>query len=104
VGSYDVDRIDSNVSFRLGVGSEAFKGIGKETINTESLPLFADSLGPFGSPTSDSERTMIRTETKRVLTAIIVFDDAEGLPLLLQKSQDWLKQYASAAIQETRIV
>jgi len=104
VGSYDADRIDSHVSFRLGTRSEAFKGIGKETVNTANLPLFADSRGAFGSPTSDSERTMIRTETTSVLTVVIVFGPVAGLPLLLKESQELLEKYASASIQETRIV
>ena len=47
------------------VGQQTYKGIGKDIINIESLPVFADADGPFGSPTSDSERAMVRAENEQ---------------------------------------
>jgi DNA/RNA-binding domain of Phe-tRNA-synthetase-like protein len=53
VGSYDIDNLSSPISLTLGKSGEEYKGIGKENIKTKNLPVLADSLGSFGSPTSD---------------------------------------------------
>jgi DNA/RNA-binding domain of Phe-tRNA-synthetase-like protein len=89
VGSYDLDNIQGSVCFREGLPGESFVGIGKSTINLEGLPVFCDDLGPFGSPTSDSERTMITQNTGRALTVIISFG-ASVYPL------DWLLEEGRA--------
>ena len=58
-GTYDLEKITPPIELRIGAAGESYKGIGKDLINIESLPVFADAEGPFGSPTSDSERAMV---------------------------------------------
>ena len=41
--------------------------------NIESLPVFRDKRGAFGSPTSDSVRTMITEKTSEILLIVINF-------------------------------
>ena len=48
-------------------------------MNLEDLPLFADELGPHGSATSDSERTMVTPETKNILAVFVSFGGPENL-------------------------
>ena len=60
LGAYDLDHVRPPIQLRIGALGETYKGIGKDLINIESLPVFADAGGAFGSPTSDSERAMIR--------------------------------------------
>jgi len=72
-GVYDTANITWPAVFRVGVQGESYKGIGKEIINIEGLPVFADSSGPFGSPTSDSERAMISLATRSMMMIIIDF-------------------------------
>lgn len=103
VASYDAERIDGEVRFRLGHRSESYKGIGKEVINTEDLPVFADTLGAFGSPTSDSERTMIRSNTLMIVNAIMSFMGPAHLEAHIESASTLLKAYAGASIIETRI-
>src|SRR5579871_441668 len=55
VGSYDLGRVRGDIVFRVGRQDESYTGIGRDLINVSELPVFADELGPFGSPTSDSE-------------------------------------------------
>jgi DNA/RNA-binding domain of Phe-tRNA-synthetase-like protein len=55
LGSYDLERLTGAVELRIGAAGETYKGIGKDEVNIESLPVFVDAGGPFGSPTSDSE-------------------------------------------------
>ena len=58
-GTYDLAKVTPPIELRIGAEGESYKGIGKDLINIESLPVFADAVGPFGSPTSDSERAMV---------------------------------------------
>ncbi len=96
VGSYDLANLHGSITFRIGKPGESFKGIGKETINIEELPVFADDKGPFGSPTSDSERAMITNNTHDLMTVIISFAGPEGLEQCLQRAADLLSAYSSA--------
>ncbi len=74
-GLYDAAHISGDVVFRLGRAGETYKGIRKDILTAGGKPILADDLGPFGSPTADSERTMVRLETKELL--VVVFGPAE---------------------------
>lgn len=52
---------------------EAYAGIAKGEINLEGLPVLADAEGPFGNPSSDSARAMVREDTREVLLAVFAF-------------------------------
>ena len=79
VGSCDIDNLKTQVIFRIEKPRESYKGIGKEIVNIASLPVFVDEIGPFWSPTSDSERTMITLNTKKMTTVIISFTGQKNL-------------------------
>jgi len=106
VGSYDVDNLNPPVVFRIGKPKESYRGIGKEIINVTDLPLFADETGPFGSPTSDSERAMITLNTKKAMIVIISFTGQDHLRGQLQRATNLLCDYAGALKEkiETMIV
>ena len=94
VGSYDGANIKGNVTFRIGKAGEYYKGIGKDIVNLEGLPIFSDEVGPFGSPTSDSEKTMISEKTTNVMTVIISFGgQTETMPSLVEKGKSLFKKY-----------
>jgi DNA/RNA-binding domain of Phe-tRNA-synthetase-like protein len=95
IGLYDLARVSGDVVFRAGRAGETYKGIGKYDLNLEGLPVFCDALGPHGSPTSDSERTMVTSETKHVLAVIISFGSKEGLDRWTQRMSELFAQYAS---------
>lgn len=61
VGIYDRSRIEGQVTLRVGAAGETYAGLGKGDLNLEGLPLLCDEAGPFGSPTSDSDRTKVLT-------------------------------------------
>jgi len=69
-GCYDLARISGPITLRLGTAGEKYEGIGKKTWHLEGRPVLADDPGPFGSPISDSTRTMV-TEQAQDLLAII---------------------------------
>ncbi len=78
-GTFDLDRVQPPIIFRVGQPGEIYAGIGRGEIKIEGLPVFADQSGPFGSTTSDSERTMVRLDTTRILMVVISFLGAEGM-------------------------
>ena len=71
-GLYDLDRIEGDVTLRLGVEGEAYAGIRKDTVHVAGRLTLADAAGAFGNPTSDSARTMVTTATTRALVVIFV--------------------------------
>jgi len=103
-GTFDLDRIKPPVVFRAGLPSESYEGIGRGEIKIEGLPVFADSLGPFGSTTSDSERTMVRLETSRILMVVICFIGAEGMDAVVNRAAGLLQRYAAASEIGTELV
>lgn len=103
VGSYDIDKLGDELSFRIGKKGESYKGIGKDIINTENLPVFADENGAYGSPTSDSEKTMITSNSKNILTVLIAFSNDSGLEEYMTRAVEILKNYIGAKNVETYI-
>ncbi len=96
IGLYDSAHIQGDIVFRAGRAGETYKGIGKYDLNLEGLPLFADSQGPHGSPTSDSERTMVTSTTKEVLAILISFGGSPAFAKWPETMCALLEKYARA--------
>jgi DNA/RNA-binding domain of Phe-tRNA-synthetase-like protein len=104
VGLYDLGHVVGEIVFRAGRAGETYKGIGKYDLNLEGLPVFADTVGPHGSATSDSERTMVTGATKQVLAVVISFSGPEGLERWAQRMSALLTQHAAAQDVKIQIV
>jgi DNA/RNA-binding domain of Phe-tRNA-synthetase-like protein len=104
VGLYDLEHVQGDIVFRAGRAGETYKGIGKYDLNLEGLPVFCDAVGPHGSPTSDSVRTMVTAATKRVIAIIISFGSADGVERWAQRISELLERYASGRGIETQVV
>ncbi len=104
VGSYNLDKLQEPIVFGIGKPGESYKGIGKDQVNIADLPVFTDSLGAYGSPTSDSERAMITNDTHSILMVIISFTGKDGLEASVQKAASYLKEFAQGEIVDTAIV
>jgi len=85
----DLDKIQGDVTIRIGSDSDYYEGINRGIINVTNLPLYTDEIGPFGNPTSDTIRTAITNDTTNVLIMLIHFDDniedEDEMLLLLNK-------------------
>lgn len=103
-GTYDLERITPPIELRIGAAGENYNGIGKDMINIESLPVFADAAGAFGSPTSDSERAMVRLETRKVLMVVFSFTGPEGLERWVSRTSELLRRYCGGEGIETLVV
>ena len=97
-GCYDRARIGAPITFRHGSTGETYEGIGKQTWHLEGRPVLADPDGPFGSPISDSTRSMI-TESARDILVVIYAPAAApdgALEQAMTRLRDRLAQFANA--------
>lgn len=104
LGTYDLDRFAWPVTLRIGRAGESYRGIGKDELNLEGLPVYADPQGPFGSPSSDSQRAMITAETRRIMMVVTAFSGPDGLPQTIDRAVALLRRFAAADAIETEIV
>jgi DNA/RNA-binding domain of Phe-tRNA-synthetase-like protein len=95
VAVLDYEKIVGNVIVRIGKESDEYYGIGRGLLNISNIPIYEDSIGPFGSTTSDTERTMVTSNTQKILLMIICF----GPSMKEEHKQfaiDIYKKYANA--------
>ncbi len=104
VGMFDADRLSPPVVFRRAGPGETYEAIGRGPMNLEALPVLADAEGPFGSPTSDSERSKVTLATTRLFMAIIAFDGDAALEASLAWAAGTLGTHCAARDVETAII
>ncbi|HOE77245.1 MAG TPA: phenylalanine--tRNA ligase beta subunit-related protein [Bacilli bacterium] len=73
----DYEKIQGNVRIRIGTPDDYFVAINRGVLNVDRMILYEDDAGPFGSPSSDTERTSITETTKKILIMMICFEDKE---------------------------
>ena len=97
IGAFDLNKIEGE-KLILGVGKagEEFEAIGRGQLNIEGLPVYRDTVGGIGTPTSDHDRTKITSDTRQLLVIINGYNGEEGLQRAINSSVDLLKKYADA--------
>lgn len=78
IGLYDADKVQGDICLSLGSEGAGYVGIGKEWVNVENRIALYDEIGPFGNPSSDSARTKIAENTRRVLLMLFAPHDYPG--------------------------
>ncbi len=104
IGAYDAESLAPPVVFRRGGAGETYAGIGRGPVNLEGLPIFADADGPFGSPTSDAERSKITETTRHLLMVLIGFGEEGEMDGLLGEAATLLIDYCAAEAIETGVL
>jgi DNA/RNA-binding domain of Phe-tRNA-synthetase-like protein len=95
---YDYNKIEGAISLGKGEPGEPYEGIGRGVLNIENLPVFRDQQGAFGTPTSDSERTLIDENTTKTLMIIPAFGgDSDSLLDALNMLSGYLKRFVANA-------
>jgi len=104
-GCYDRSRIHPPIVFRHGAAGERYEGIGKQTWHLEGRPLLADAEGPFGSPISDSTRSMITESATDILVVMYVPARAAdaSLEAAMLRLSERLAQFAGASATRTSV-
>jgi DNA/RNA-binding domain of Phe-tRNA-synthetase-like protein len=70
LGLYDVEKVVGEAVLRRGASGESYSGIRKDDVHLEGHPVLADDRGAFGNPTSDSQRTAVGSDTRRLCLVI----------------------------------
>lgn len=96
IGGYDADNIQGDISFGIGLADEPYTGIGRGELNIENLPVFRDQAGAFGTPTSDSQRTEVSSDTNHFLMILIDFGRLNMLETSKQMAIRLLIDYCQA--------
>ena len=104
MGTYDLAHTTGDITWMRAPEGTAYRGIGKDVLNIEFLPVMFDEEGPFGNPTSDNDRTMITDSTKDLLLVYYAFDGDADLPQLLDEAKDLLEKYAGGTDFELKIL
>jgi DNA/RNA-binding domain of Phe-tRNA-synthetase-like protein len=103
IGGYDSNAIKGKISLTKGLQDDHYEGLGRGVLNIENLPVLRDEIGAFGCPTSDSERTGIRSETKHCLWVFFDFGSSPMLEKNLIESGKLLQEFADAKNIATQI-
>ena len=88
----DYDKIIGDVTIRLGQNTDEYIAINRGPLNVTNIPVYVDEVSPFGSPTSDTDRTKVDESTKRILIMLICFgnmDKEQDEQLLLALYKDY---------------
>lgn len=78
IGAFDADKfVGDTLTLGIGREGEPYEGIGRGMINIAGLPIYRDTQGGVGTPTSDNERTKIDINTRHLLVLINGYDGNE---------------------------
>lgn len=92
IGGFDQKNIKGDLILDIG-DSEPYEAIGRGVLNIEFMPGMRDSLRFFGTPTSDSVRTMVNNETTDLLLVFYDFYSNDSLGQSLDIGESILAQY-----------
>ncbi|RHW31177.1 hypothetical protein D1B31_22590 [Neobacillus notoginsengisoli] len=70
IGVYDTDKLEGDITVRIGTGEEEYRGLNGRMNSLQNLIVSADGSGPFGSPFVDSDRAPVTLETRNALQII----------------------------------
>jgi len=102
IGGYDREKIQDNIMLTVGKESNLYHAIGRGQMNISGLPVLADKDGPFGNPTSDSDRTCVTNMTKNFLMVFFNFEGSGNAEVWLNESKNLFIQFARGSnFQET---
>ncbi|MDD2475490.1 MAG: phenylalanine--tRNA ligase beta subunit-related protein [Dysgonamonadaceae bacterium] len=96
IGGFDANLIKGSLELGVGQQDEKFQAISRGFLNIEGLPVYRDSVGGIGTPTSDEERTKIGLETNKLLMLVNAYSGEEGLKEAIDYSIYVLEKFVSA--------
>lgn len=97
IGGFDADRIVGDV-VTLGIGCEGepYEAIGRGPLNIAGMPVWRDSVGGIGTPTSDNERTKLSEDTRNLLMIINMYGTEKSIDDIKALTVRLLEDYAGA--------
>jgi DNA/RNA-binding domain of Phe-tRNA-synthetase-like protein len=94
INGFDIEKINDRVILGVGEPGEFLDAIGRGELNIESLPVYRDSLGAIGTPTSDSVRTSINLGTGKIALIINAYSpNSPGLKEAMDMIKNLVVEY-----------
>ena len=104
IGGFDAGKIDGDLVLGVGREGEIYHGIGRGELNIAGLPVYRDTPGGVGTPTSDEERTKIDMNTGKLLMIINGYSGKDGLQEALTYGVSLLTRYVSTTNLEMELI
>ena len=105
IGGFDISKIAGNkLTLDAGKPEDIFNGIGRGLLNIEGLPVYRDSMGGIGTPTSDEERTKIGAATTHLLMLVNVYGEEMSIEETENMVKEYLSRYASLKDYESKMI
>lgn len=104
VGGFDANLIQGNLELGVGQKDEKFEAIARGFLNIENLPVYRDSIGGIGTPTSDEERTKIGLDTNKLLMLLNAYSGKKNLDEAVEYAKDVLMEYVEAKKIKVRVI
>lgn len=105
IGGFNADAIDGDtVTIGIGREGEPYEGIGRGLLNIAGMPVWRDSTGGIGTPTSDNERTKLTPSTSRLLMIVNMYGEEIAAGDIVALATRLLETYAGARDIETRMI
>lgn len=104
IGGFDADLIKGSLELGVGKKGERFEAISRGLLNIKGLPVYRDSVGGIGTPTSDEERTKISLDTNKLLMLLNAYSGKDGLDEAIDYSKEVLQKYVEAKNIKVRII
>lgn len=102
IGGFDASLIQGSLELGVGRKNEKFEAIARGFLNIEGLPVYRDSVGGIGTPTSDEERTKINSNTNKLLMLLNAYSGNDGLDEAIEYCKYVLEKYLGAEAMEVR--
>lgn len=105
IGGFDADKIQGD-TLTLGVGEEGepYQAIGRGPLNIAGMPVWRDSIGGIGTPTSDNDRTKLSADTRRLLMIVNMYGQELPVDIIEAMAERLLVEYADATHIQMRLV
>ena len=103
IGGFDVSHINGAVTLDVG-DSKIYDAIGRGELNIEFMPGVKDEKGFFGTPTSDSVRTMVTSDISYLLLVYYDFYGNRNLEHALSSAHEFLEKYCEGRGIKTDII
>ena len=103
IGGFDAANIDGAIELNIG-DNQTYMAIGRGELNIEFMPALRDNIGFFGTPTSDSERTMVNPMIDEILLVYYDFGGNESLGLAIESAASLLEKHCAGTNIITSII
>jgi DNA/RNA-binding domain of Phe-tRNA-synthetase-like protein len=104
IGGYDRECLVEDISLSIGRKGEPYEAIGRGILNIENLPVLRDGSGAFGSPTSDSRRTMVRSKTQDFVMIFFDFMASNLLETAMEEAESIYRFYCGVSDIEMKLM